>query len=323
MCFSLSIIVPVYNVENYLDRCIKSLLNQTIDGYNIILVDDGSTDNSGKICDDWAVNSEKIIAFHKPNGGLSDARNFGVKHTNAKYVAFIDSDDYVEPQYVEILFKGLDLGADIVVSHHVQEKEGALNNVNLYTKYEVYSVGESLKKMCYEEISTSACGKLFPRIYIEEDPFPVGKLYEDLLTVYKYIGKAKKIAFNRSQTYHYVQRNGSIRQSKWDPRFFDVMEGANNLLHYIDKNYPAIHVSGLFRYFYSANELYVRAFSSPNYLKVIKPVRTVLKKYIMTIVIDHDTSMKYKIQFLLMALSPKLYRKAWIMNKDKSNYAEK
>lgn len=307
-----TVVVPVYNVEKYLDRCVESLLHQTVQGYRIILVDDGSMDCSGKKCDDWALKSHMITTLHKQNGGLSDARNYGVQYVDTEYVTFVDSDDYVEPEYIELLLKGLETGADMVVTHHVQEYEDQPQKAVIDEIFNLYSAEEALKKMCYEEISTSAWGKLFPKSYILDNPYPVGKLYEDLWTTYKYIGRSKKIAFNKSQTYHYLQRKGSIRQGKWKEQYFDVMDGTKNLLKYIDENYPSIHSAGVFRYFYSANELYVRAFNEEDYINITKPVQKKLKQYMKELLSNSDASNKFKIQYFLMTNLPKTYRKIWV-----------
>ena len=310
-----TVVVPVYNVEKYLDRCVESLLHQTVQGYRIILVDDGSMDCSGKKCDDWALKSHMITTFHKQNGGLSDARNYGVQYVDTEYVTFVDSDDYVEPEYIELLLKGLETGADMVVTHHVQEYEDQPQKAVIDEKFNLYSAEEALKKMCYEEISTSAWGKLFPKSYILDNPYPVGKLYEDLWTTYKYIGRSKKIAFNKSQTYHYLQRKGSIRQGRWKEQYFDVMDGTKNLLKYIDENYPYIHSAGVFRYFYSANELYVRAFNEEDYINITKPVQKKLKQYMKELLSNSDASNKFKMQCFLMTNLPKTYRKIWVFIK--------
>lgn len=315
MSDKVSVVVPVFNVEKYLDRCIKTLLQQTVSEYQIILVDDGSTDSSGRKCDEWASKSDIITTFHKVNGGLSDARNYGVQYVKTKYVTFVDSDDYVEPQYIELLLKGLDTGADMVVTHHVQEYEDAQKKATITNHFDTYSAEKALEMMCYEKLSTSAGGKLFPKKYVLDDPFPVGKLYEDLWTIYKYIGRSKKIAFNKSQTYHYLQRKGSIRQGKWNKKYFDVMEGTKNLLKYINQNYPKIHPAGVFRYYYSANELYVRAFASDDYVKIIKPVQKVLKYHIREVLNNRNVSNKYKMQYLLMTNCPNLYKRIWIYKK--------
>lgn len=307
-----TVVVPVYNVEKYLDRCVESLLHQTVQGYRIILVDDGSMDCSGKKCDDWALKSNIITTFHKQNGGLSDARNYGVQYVDTEYVTFVDSDDYVEPEYIELLLKGFETGADMVVTHHIQEYEDQPQKAVIDEKFNLYSAEEALKKMCYEEISTSAGGKLFPKSYILDNPYPVGKLYEDLWTTYKYIGRSKKIAFNKSQTYHYLQRKGSIRQGRWKEQYFDVMDGTKNLLKYIDENYPSIHSAGVFRYFYSANELYVRAFNEEDYINITKPVQKKLKQYMKELLSNSDVSNKFKIQYFLMTNLPKTYRKIWV-----------
>lgn len=314
-----TVVVPVYNVEKYLDRCVESLLHQTVQGYRIILVDDGSMDCSGKKCDDWALKSHMITTLHKQNGGLSDARNYGVQYVDTEYVTFVDSDDYVEPEYIELLLKGLEIGADMVVTHHIQEYENAPKKAIITKQFSTYSAEKALEMMCYENLSTSADGKLFPKKFVVDDPFPVGRLYEDLWTTYKYIGRSKKIAFNKSQTYHYLQRKGSIRQGRWKEQYFDVMDGTKNLLRYININYPRIHAAGVFRYYYSANELYVRAFAADNYLKIIRPVQKKMKEHYLLVLKNDKISTKYKLQFGLMITSPKLYRTVWEKVKEKKN----
>ena len=101
----ISIIVPIYNVEQYLNRCIESLVNQTYTNLEILLIDDGSTDNSGKLAEKWISNDQRIKVYHKKNGGLSDARNYGIKYAKGKYLSFVDSDDYVDMRFIEILYK--------------------------------------------------------------------------------------------------------------------------------------------------------------------------------------------------------------------------
>ena len=308
----ITVVIPVYNVEKYLDRCIRSVLEQTIDDFFIILVDDGSTDNSGRICDKWGNISEKISVFHKSNGGLSDARNFGVQHTETEYVTFIDSDDYVEPQYIELLKNGLSEKTEIVITGYVQEYENNPLQGTLLTDYEVMTPKFALEQMCYEKIPSSAWGKLYPTKFILDFPFPNGKLYEDLLTLPIYIGMSNSVAFNRSKTYHYVQRKGSIRQNTWNSNAFDVIEGADNILEYISVKYPDLFQAGIFQYFYASNELYVRAFSSENYIDIIEPIRKRLRIEYKNIMSNSECDLKHKLQFGLMVYFPRLYRKLWI-----------
>lgn len=311
----ITVVVPVYNVKKYLDRCIQSLLNQSIQDYTIILVDDGSTDGSGELCSEWAQKSSLVEVLHKVNGGLSDARNYGVMHVKSDYVTFVDSDDYVESEYLELLSEGLTRGADLVITHHVQETDQNPKDAVINRDYQLLQPEEALKLLCYEKISTSAWGKLIPTQFVKEDPFPKGKLYEDLDTIYKYIGKASTIAFNTSQSYHYIQRIGSIRKSKWNERCFDVMNGAENLLNYIENNYPDIKKDGIFRYFYSANELVVRAFADENYITLIKPTRVKLKEKVGDLISNRDASIKHKLQFLFMLYFPTLYKQLWLHKK--------
>ena len=160
----ISVIVPVYNVEKYLRKCLDSILNQTYQNFEVILVNDGSTDDSGKICNEYALRNPVIKAFHKKNGGLSEARNYGVVYAKGEYVTFIDSDDYIDYHYLERMKKALNLSnADIVIVGQIDETEdGNILGIKGDSKEEIkiLSPMQTLEKMCYErEIGSSAWGK--------------------------------------------------------------------------------------------------------------------------------------------------------------------
>lgn len=307
----ITVIIPVYNVELYIDKCIKSILDQTVTNYEIIIVDDGSTDRCGMICDEWEKKSDKIISLHKKNGGLSDARNYGVKYVKTQYVTFIDSDDYVEPQYIELLEKGLEVGADLIITDHIQEYENQPQKAKILSGYKLMTPKEALIQMCYENVPSSAWGKLFQTDLIKQVPFPVGKIYEDLFSVPEYIRLSKAVAYNESQTYHYLQRKGSIRKAIWNPRTYDVIEAAEKLLKNASNMEKEVYLAALFQFFYAANEYYTRAFLSTEYLKVINPVRKKIKSKFRDIVFSRKCRLKYKIQFGMMAFTPRTYKRIW------------
>ncbi len=208
----ITVIVPVYNVEKYLRRCVDSLLKQKFSSYEIILVDDGSTDDSGKICDEYQGSNKKIKAIHKENGGLSDARNTGVDKCDTEYIVFVDPDDYVDEDFLSSLWEAkIKYSADIVCSQLI---------------FEFYT-GRSKPVMKFEDIITdptnaqaytlrskysgvSACAKLFKTEYLKKYPYPKGKINEDLRTTYWHLDLASIVAFISKATYHYVQRDESI-----------------------------------------------------------------------------------------------------------------
>lgn len=318
-----SIIIPIYNLERYLPRCLESVVNQSYDNYEVLLVDDGSQDGSAKICEYYRKKYSQFFYFYKSNGGLSDARNYALQYITGDYVTFIDGDDYIQIDFLEKMVESLyyddsNYMADIVVCSIKNEEDmtSTAKDINLRDSIVCLKPEKALSIMCHEKLfGTSACAKLFSRKLIEKYSFPKGKLYEDLATIFYLIGDANSIIYRSTYLYHYVKRHGSIRNSKWNANVYDIMEASENLLSYIEINYPQIINDAIFRYFFSANELYIRAFSEKKYVSIIANTKNILKKR--WIYIKHDPSLefKYRIKFQLMIYSPRLYRILWCILK--------
>ncbi len=210
----ISIIVPVYNVEAYLKRCIESILNQTYKDIEIILVDDGSTDNSSKICDEYKNKDKRIKVIHKVNGGLSSARNRGLDIAKGKYIGFVDSDDYISPKMYEILYKELiNNNADISACDDVvfQKKEAVFNIVDDY-KIEIYNKYDAMKELISltNHVDSTAWNKLYKKSLFNKVRYPNGFIYEDIGTTFKLINKIKKIVYVDLKLYAYNFRVSSI-----------------------------------------------------------------------------------------------------------------
>lgn len=210
----ISVIIPIYNVEEYLVRCVNSILNQTYDNMEIILVDDGSPDNSGKIADELAERDNRIIVYHKKNGGLSDARNFGVSKANGEYITFIDSDDYVADDYVEYLYSLIrENNADISVcafsptsiESFTFECDNSLENI-IVTGLKAC---ELLLGSMYIELVT-AWGKMYRKELVHKYPFPFGRKHEDEATTAKYYYDSKTVAIGKQVKYAYFQNPNGI-----------------------------------------------------------------------------------------------------------------
>lgn len=208
----ISIIVPIYKVEQYLEKCINSILNQTYQNLEIILVDDGSPDSCGKICDDYKKKDLRIKVIHKTNGGLSDARNAGMRIASGKYLGFVDSDDYIAPDMYEHLLTIMsDNDADIGVCDACVVSENSVPEFTDDVQPVVFRCEDCLRAMIYDKLFTvNTWNKLYKRCVFDGIEFPVGKLYEDLATTYKLIEKANKIVVSKARKYAYVQRDGSI-----------------------------------------------------------------------------------------------------------------
>lgn len=236
----ISIIVPVYNVSNYLDNCIKSIINQTYKNIEIILVDDGSTDDSSNICDKYLKKDKRIKVIHKSNGGLSSARNIGIVNSNGEYITFIDSDDYVEKEYVEVLYKNIiKYSSDISIgSHKVIYESGKIIYKSNNLEYSC-TPKETLKNMLYDNgIDVSAWAKLYKRELFKSIRYPEGRLFEDAATTYKLIDKSKKISVNLKPIYNYTIRKDSITGESFTLKKLDLIKSTIEMCNYIKKKYP-------------------------------------------------------------------------------------
>lgn len=225
-----SIIVPVYNVEKYLKKCIQSIINQTYKNLEIILVDDGSSDNSGKICDEFAQKDNRIKVIHKTNGGLSDARNAGLDVMSGEWVSFIDSDDFVSPYYIENLYYLAFLnGSDIAINSYKRFKDKSEDFIFKKITDEdilVYDSRQAIENMLYvKNFTVSAACKIFKKKLFFETRFPKGKIYEDLYTIPLVISKTDKVVFCDIKDYFYLQRDDSITEEIKEENFmiFDVI----------------------------------------------------------------------------------------------------
>ena len=216
MTDKISIIVPVYNVEKYLKECIESILSQTYKNIEIILIDDGSTDNSGKICDEYLKKDSRVKVIHKENGGLSDARNTGIEIASGKYIGFVDSDDYIAKDMYDFLYQNIKReNAEISGCNRFLVYE---NKIEIYGKKECYEVMDSqraIEMLCtIGYIGVSAYTKLYEAKLFKDIRYPKGKINEDMYTTYKLFDKANRIVYDATPKYYYRQRSGSITNSK-------------------------------------------------------------------------------------------------------------
>ncbi|WP_051207492.1 glycosyltransferase family 2 protein [Butyrivibrio sp. AE3006] len=206
----ISIIVPVYNIENYIDDCIQSLLRQTYDDVEIILVDDGSTDKSGVICDQYR-SMDIVRVFHKTNGGLSDARNYGIERAKGEILAFVDGDDLVHPQMYQIMENiMIKEDADIVSCSFLRDdKDFCARKIDTNViKYDITSQMGALRGE--GTVSVYAWNKLYRRELFDDIKYPLGKLHEDEYVFHRLIHKCRKIVSIYEPLYFYRKRAGSI-----------------------------------------------------------------------------------------------------------------
>ena len=227
----ISIVVPVYNVETYIDNCVSSIMSQTYRNIEIILVDDGSTDKSGEMCENFKLKDGRIRVVHKKNGGLSDARNKGIDIATGAYIMFVDSDDYMPTYAVEYLYELLmEYQADASIGKLEMTKDlNSKGNIKSGTN-RLFNNKEAIGQLLYANLfSTSAPAKLYKMRLFKEIRFPVGKLHEDLYTIYKVFDKAQKIVYGSNIVYFYYHRTGSITVSKFSVKRLDAIDALNQL----------------------------------------------------------------------------------------------
>lgn len=234
----ISIIIPVYKVEKYLEKCIQSLINQTYENLQIILVDDGSPDNCGKICDEYAKKDHRIEVIHKSNGGLSDARNKGLEIAKGEYIGFIDSDDYIESDMYEVLYNLLkQYNADVSICNFYTVSQGKIAIKNAENGIKEYNRIEILKEVLLDNnIQSYAWNKLYKKELFDEIKYPVGKKYEDIGTTFYLLEKCNKVVVTEKPEYYYINRQDSIVNNVTETTITDYIELIMQRYDYIEEN---------------------------------------------------------------------------------------
>lgn len=237
-----SVVIPVYNVEPYLHECVASVVEQTYTNIEIILVDDGSTDSSGTLCDEFALSDSRICVFHKKNGGLSDARNYGILRSHGSLISFIDSDDYVSSNYIMHLYQALVRGKTDIATTSIcifREGEPPKEHKRDTAEFHVYDACEALEDMLYmRHLEPNAFPKIYKKELFDTIQYPVGKLYEDIATTTKLIDKAGKIAYLDENDYYYRIRPNSIQTASFNPKKLDLLDQLNVVKSIVQLKYP-------------------------------------------------------------------------------------
>ncbi len=312
----ISVIVPVYKVEEYLDRCVESIVEQTYQNLEIILVDDGSPDNCPKLCDEWAEKDSRIKVIHKENGGLSDARNCGVKISNGEYITFIDSDDFVLPEYVEYLYSILNKNnADISCCGlkyvYTTDRLTSFSDNKKDDRIQAISGIEACYKMYESEYNVYlvvANCKLYKKSLVENHPYPLGRLHEDEATTYKMLYEAKTVALSDKKLYGYYQNSNSIMHFINQKHTIDYCWSFSNRADFFNKNgYQELATATWDK----LAEILIMIYKI-NKERFTKKEVAFFCKHLLNRNLSKDTAKK----FFLYILSPKLYEKSFFNIKD-------
>lgn len=315
----ISLIVPIYNVEPFLGRCFESILKQTYRNLEIILIDDGSTDNCGKLCDRFASASSNIIVKHQKNAGLSAARNTGLDLAHGDYVAFLDSDDYLVPDYLEYLY-GLATTHDAPISicaHYECKENGELKIFDKNASDDVLSIETALHRMLNERgFMLSSWGKLYKRSLFESTPkvrFPKGKLHEDVGTTYRLFLNAykddpsAKAAFGSQPKYYYSLRSGSITNRGFDPRKLDLISQTDTMCDEIEAVFSGLKNTTNLRRIHARFSI-IRQAKTDRYLD---PCLTYVKEHKDWITKNPESTKRDKLAFASLKLGKSAFSLSW------------
>lgn len=310
-----SVIVPVYNVQNYIHYALESLLAQTYTDYEVILVNDGSTDDSGRLCEEYASRYDHVYYYAKANGGQSDARNYGVAQAQAEWVTFLDPDDYLEPYSLSLMIElqrryKADLVSTKVELTTVHEAYNGYTLMEADFRLSTSSQAEALEAMLYNhEATVSACGKLYRKSLIESHPFPVGKIYEDFSVAAAHVLAAQTIVVSPLVTYHYYQRSGSTVNSNFSLKhydFYDAVEanraflpGFGNQAERVEAALNIKCVAGSFRL--------IDLIANAKQYGELDGIRRRLRVYQDTVRQSHHVSLQFKLKYQLFLWTPRLY----------------
>ena len=321
----ISIVIPVYKVEKYLEKCVESVINQTYKNLEILLVNDGSPDNCPKICDEYAQKDNRIKVIHKENGGLSDARNAGIDVATGKYITFIDSDDYISNDYVEYMYNlAKKHNAQIATCEFeiVYLEDELKNNSEYIEDIEVLTPRDFFYNMLFAKRSdVTACAKLYEIELFKEIRYPKGVVYEDTATTYKLIEKCNKIATGNKKCYFYFTRPNSIsKMCGFNKNEIDYIKNTDEMLKYLQNKYPDLE-QAIDRFDLYANFRILRLllFTKPRNKKMEKEIFRKIKNKRMKVLKYKDTPKRDKMAIVLSFFGLSIFKFSWLIYSKMTN----
>lgn len=311
----ISIIVPIYNVEKYLKRCIDSILNQTFKEFELILINDGSTDNCGKICDTYKSKDKRIRVIHQKNAGLSSARNVGLYLAKGKYIAFVDSDDYINKNMYEILYSNLiktDSDISICNFEYIYDNISCRINQSIDNcEYFTFNNIEALNKL-YSENNISivvAWNKLYKKGLFENLRYTEGRIHEDEFIIHELLYKSKRIVYTNVKLYYYLKRQGSITQCDFNLKKLDAVYAFKERVEFFREK-------KLIELQFKAQQTYIYSFFSNYYKAKIKldncneeliKLKNDYNRNLIFVLRNPYFIWKQKVLFILFFINPKFY----------------
>lgn len=281
----ISVIIPVYNVAPWLERCVRSVLAQTYKNLQIILVDDGSTDGSGQICDRLKEEDHRIVLIHKENGGLSDARNAGQAAAEGEYISFIDSDDWVDSHFIGFLYQLiLKYQSDIAVCGYVRRREHCIENSPAEKSFKTKVVlgSEAMELLIRNQIPQVVWNKLYKKEVVEDCPFEKGKYHEDEFWSYRVFSKSNRCVITDYIGYCYFQRSDSIMGEAYTVKRLDAIEAKKMRQNFLMEKRPDLAGAGWINLYYAClyqGQLALKHLEEPEQEKVFGYLKETMREY--------------------------------------------
>ena len=310
----ISVVVPIYKVEKYLEKCINSLLNQTYENIEIILVDDGSPDSCPKICDNYKEKDYRIKVIHQKNGGLSNARNSGLDIAQGKYVTFIDSDDYVSNDYIEYLYNLIKKDNTLIsiCGHYICFDTKTINKTA--TNSRKVDKETALNYILYDkEIDLCSWGKLYDINLFKKIRFPDGKIFEDTATTYLLFEECDYVSVGKESKYYYMIRDDSITTVNFNLKKMDLIYMTENMTNYILKKYPNLKDGCQRRLMWAYMSTYTKiVYTNKNeFVKEKKYIKDYISQNKKEVLKNKKISKRDKISLIIYSLGDSAFKLAW------------
>jgi len=309
----ISVIVPIYNVERYLPKCVDSILSQTYENLEIILVDDGSADSCGSICDEYAKKDSRVRVIHKQNGGLSDARNCGIEASSGEYLGFVDSDDYIAPDMYMTLYElSVRYGAGISACDKFDVTEGAASVCEDDTLAKEFCTdAEEAMRIVLDgrQNYAYAWNKLYKKEVFDGIRYPVGKYIEDAFIILQLLDAAGRVAFTTAKKYYYLCRPESIMTLSFQKKHLDCIEAHEKNYRYVCEKHPSIEKNARMRLYWSRFFVLDKMLTSENVSKQdYMPHVRYIRGGVPFIVFESVLSLSRKIAAVVLLFSVKGYK---------------
>ena len=308
----ISVIVPVYKVEKYLNKCVDSILVQTFTDFELFLVDDGSPDRCGEICDEYAQMDNRIIVIHKSNGGLSDARNAGIDRMTGKYVCFVDSDDWISKDALSSLYDAITrTGSQVATGNIISVYEdGKTEELYFPVRKETVLTGEELLTTL---LRPNAINRLYVSSIFKELRYPVGRLYEDVFVYHKILDQIDKMVLTGKPSYYYLMRSGSIMHTEYNIRFTDIVDAIYDRAEWLERigQHKLASETRLFVYSRVSVAYSHLDKNNPEHKKRLKEIKAIYDDCYRYLIKDRSISKKEKIGLFALKYFPVLHGRLW------------